>query len=314
MIYTIIFYNMVEIQSIQFGSFPSIESVSILEDTIYNLELEKADLISKLVERERFLQKEKDEFIGSFTPILQKKTLEINELKKELETSKSNNEKLIKTANNDKKKIEELQNELKMVREQCKKHYEKYLQRNQENSKLVNEIKELKTVSKPKMLSVACECNMDNDDKEFAIKTLQQSERKLADMDNTLNRSATVIHKLTKELEEEKVISSNLHKTITEKVAIMHNERDLRQDFEHLTNTFRMYLELEMMQLNAALVNSGFTEFAKTAYEMYKGYCDGKLENMLKNVIEERKKVPRSSKNPPPTVKVVPFKSRVFVK
>ena len=115
-------------------------------------------------------------------------------------------------------------------------------------------------------------------------------------------------------LEEEKVISSNLHKTITEKVAIMHNERDLRQDFEHLTNTFRMYLELEMMQLNAALVNSGFTEFAKTAYEMYKGYCDGKLENMLINVVEQRKKVPRSSKNPPPTIRVVPLKSRVFVK
>jgi chromosome segregation ATPase len=302
---------MVEIQSIQFGSFPSIESVSILEDTVYNLELEKADLISKLVERERFLQKEKDEFIGSFTPILQKKTLEINELKKKLEL---NNEKLIQTANNDKKKIDELQNELKMVREQCKKYYEKSLQKNQENSKLVNEIKELKTVTKPKMLSVACECNMDNDDKEIAIKTLQQSERKLADMDNTLNRSANIIHKLTKELEEEKLLSSNLHKTVTEKVAIMHNERDLRQDFEHLTNTMRMYLELEMMQLNAALINSGFTEFAKTAYEMYKGYCDGKLENMLINVVEERKKVPRSTKNPPPKIGVVPLKNRFFVK
>lgn len=305
---------MVEIQPIQFGSFPTIESVSILEDTVLKLEQEKAILISNLIERERILQNEKDEFMTNMSAIMQRNVNEINQLKKELETSKTNNEKLIETANNDKKKLDELQNEVKMVREQCKKLYEKSLQKNQENSKLVNEIKELKTVSKPKMQSIACECNMDNDDKQRAIKTLQQSEKKLADMDATLNRSATVIHKLTKELEEEKVISSNLHKTITEKVAIMHNERDLRQDFEHITNTMRMYLEIEMMQLCAALTNSGFTEFAKTAYDMYKGYCDGKLENMIMNVVEERKKVPRSSKNPPPKVELKPLKARLVIK
>lgn len=309
---------MVEIQPIQFGSFPTIDSVSILEDTILKLEQEKAILIlnhkNDLIERERILQNEKDEFMSNMTAIMQRNVCEINQLKSDLENIKSSNEKLTETTNNDKKKIGELQSDLKMVREQYKKLYEKSLQKNQENSKLVNEIKELKSVPKPKMESIACECNMDNDDKQRAIKTLQQSEKKLADMDATLNRSATVIHKLTKELEEEKVISSNLHKTITEKVAIMHNERDLRQDFEHLTNTMRMYLELEMMQLNAALVNSGFTEFAKTAYEMYKGYCDGKLENMLINVVEQRKKVPRSSKNPPPKVGVMPLKSRVFVR
>jgi len=304
---------MVDIQQIQFGSFPTIESVSILEDTVYNLEQEKADLISKLIERESFLQKEKDDFIASFTPILQKRTLEINNLKKDLETIKNENNKLIEESNIKKTKFEELQTNLKMVREQCKKYYEKTLQKNQENSKLIDEIKELKAV-KPKTESIACQCNMDNDDKEKAIKTLQQTEKKLVEMDTTLNKSETLIRKLNKELEEEKILSSNLHKTIIEKVDLMHRERDLRQDLEHLTNTMRMYLELEMMQLNAAIINSGFTEFAKVAFEMYKGYCNGKLENMLSNVLEERKKVPRSSKNPPPKIGVMPLKSRIFVK
>ena len=304
---------MVDIQQIQFGSFPTIESVSILEDTVYNLEQEKADLISKLIERESFLQKEKDDFIASFTPILQKRTLEINNLKKDLETIKNENNKLIEESNIKKTKFEELQTNLKMVREQCKKYYEKTLQKNQENSKLIDEIKELKAV-KPKTESIACQCNMDNDDKEKAIKTLQQTEKKLVEMDTTLNKSETIIRKLNKELEEEKILSSNLHKTIIEKVDLMHRERDLRQDLEHLTNTMRMYLELEMMQLNAAIINSGFTEFAKVAFEMYKGYCNGKLENMLSNVLEERKKVPRSSKNPPPKIGVMPLKSRIFVK
>ena len=304
---------MVDIQQIQFGSFPTIESVSILEDTVYNLEQEKADLISKLIERESFLQKEKDDFIASFTPILQKRTLEINNLKKDLETIKNENNKLIEESNIKKTKFEELQTNLKMVREQCKKYYEKTLQKNQENSKLIDEIKELKAV-KPKTESIACQCNMDNDDKEKAIKTLQQTEKKLVEMDTTLNKSETIIRKLNKELEEEKILSSNLHKTIIEKVDLMHRERDLRQDLEHLTNTMQMYLELEMMQLNAAIINSGFTEFAKVAFEMYKGYCNGKLENMLSNVLEERKKVPRSSKNPPPKIGVMPLKSRIFVK
>ena len=317
---------MVEIEPIQFGSFPNVNTILNLEERILQLEQEKASLIANLVERERFLQTEKDEFIQSFSPIMQRKNTEINNIKKELETIttsfnkeleniKNDNTKLIEKCNNEKNKIGELQNEVKQVREQCKKLYEKSLQKNLENSKLINEIKELKTsvIIKPKMQTISIECNIENDETKRAIKTLQQSEKKLAEMDNTLLNSHVIIRKLTKELDEERLLSSNLNKTVTEKVTIMHNERDLRQDFEHITNTIRMYLELEMMQMNAAIVNSGFTEFAKVAYEMYKGYCEGKLETMLMNVIEERKKVPRSTKNPPPSVSRIPLKNRVIV-
>ena len=93
----------------------------------------------------------------------------------------------------------------------------------------------------------------------------------------------------------------------------MHRERDLRQDFEQIANAMRMYLEIEMMKLNAAIMNSGFGEFAKTAFEVYKGYCDGKLETIINNVVEERKKVPRSSKNPIATMGVMSINEKGLI-
>ena len=50
-----------------------------------------------------------------------------------------------------------------------------------------------------------------------------------------------------------------------------------------------------MIKMREAISNSGFTEFAKVAYDMYKAYCDGTLEKLITDVSEQRKKVPRST-------------------
>jgi hypothetical protein len=122
-------------------------------------------------------------------------------------------------------------------------------------------------------------------------------------MENAVKKSTKMIESLTKNIEEEQIISLGLRSTITEKVEILHRERDLRIDFEYITNTIRMYLEVEMMKLNTEINVSGFSSFAVAAFNMYKGYCDGALETLVVNAINERKKSPRSSKNQFPEFK-----------
>jgi len=334
---------MTEVEPIQFGTFIADEiistqnepylnsdALSFLESAVYTLQQEKTVLIQTLIERENQLQQEKDEFTASMSGILHKKKQECEEyynqyeamrkktelLKIELETLKNEDEKKsLELSNNT-----QLNDEIKQLRESYKKLYEKKLYITTENSTFRNEILALKkkltllendltnmktTKKSVKMCSVEITCNMDNDVKNAALKTLHNAEKKLADMDTILSKSEETIRKLNKELDNERSLSSNLNKTITEKVDIMHREKDLRQDFEQIANAMRMYLEIEMMKLNAAIMNAGFGEFAKTAFEVYKGYCDGKLETIINNVVEERKKVPRSSKNPVATMGVM---------
>jgi hypothetical protein len=104
--------------------------------------------------------------------------------------------------------------------------------------------------------------------------------------------------------EEEKEISYNLREIIADKIDMASRERSLRIDYEYITNTIRMYLEIEMTKLSSEINVNGFSGFAAAAFNMYKGYCDGStLEKMLEKAIQERTNKPYSNndKNEPTT-------------
>jgi len=287
---------MVDVQNIQFGSFTPLDSVSQLHDTIYALQEEKKALIHNLIARENILQEEKDDFVSKMSMTLYKKSQTYDQLYNQYSIIENLNTSLKKEVDNLTSALEtqrlEYESKMKTILDAENVKYDAL---NSLVEKTTAELKQLKNKPAPtpppappapspvKTDSIGIGCSLDSE--------------RIDAMENAMKKSAQMIESLTKNIEEEQIISLALRSSITEKVKVLHRERDLRIDFEYITNTLRMYIEVEMMKLNTEMNVSGFSSFAVAAFNMYKDYCDGALEKLVADAINERKKSPRSSKN-----------------
>ena len=78
---------------------------------------------------------------------------------------------------------------------------------------------------------------------------------------------------------------------IKDKDNLLEREKTLRTDLQYMLDTIRMYLEIEMMKLSAEINANGLRGFTSVAFNMYRGYCEGVLENMINEAVETRTKV-----------------------
>jgi len=274
--------------SIQFGTYNINENVSFLENAVVELQQQNILLIQQSIERDNELQREKDSFMTEMTAILYKKTAHYNELLNEKlqfeeELTFKNYEiarlKDIVTNHGDTiEKLEVANNEIVRLKNDIKQMIVD-LSRARSIATTVN------SIPLKKMVSVGVECLLGDEELKIYRKKIDYYEKRLYD-------GAESVNNLIREVENERSISAELLKTLKIKEAIACRECDLRKDFEYLTNTIRMYLEVEMTKMAAELKASGISGFAIAAFSMYKGYCNGHFENLLTESIKERTKTP----------------------
>jgi hypothetical protein len=308
---------------IQFGTFASSDQVAFLEATVYQLEQEKRVLLQSLIDNENKIQREKAEYMAGMSQTMHNNNIKCaevqnlyDELQYTLASEKARSCKLEHELIEEKKKSDEitkLKNDLaeseKMGRYIKIENGTLYteiaglkniINRMEKEAKVKNEAASKKNEAAAvkntvKTCSVGVECKIEDTIIGRKIERLSFVEKKLIETAALVSMNEEIIQNLSIELDNEKMLSNSLHQTVTNKVAMMHRERDLREDFEEIANSMRMYLEIWMIKMREAISNSGFTEFAKVAYDMYKAYCDGTLEKLITDVSEQRKKVPRST-------------------
>ena len=297
---------MLTIQPIQFGDFPIVDSTSafILQESVDKLEIEKAELVKTFLEREHQIIKEKDEFTLQMTLLMMKKTEGYQDILEQYKVLESVNTSL-RQENEDLKSAALIHShtydEFKIQHENVCANYQRIItelsklqpivERVVEVERIVETVPEIKT----KMVSIGVGCSIENDEINATIK---KSGQIIEALNKSIENERVTGSKLKADIEEEKAISYGLRETIADKIDMANRERSLRIDFEYLTNTMRMYLEIEMTKLSSEININGFSGFAAAAFNMYKGYCNGStLEKMLEKAVQERTSTPYISEN-----------------
>ena len=288
---------------IQFGSFEPLDSTAFLENVIFELQQQNVLLIQQSIERDNILQREKDEFMSGMTAILHKNTLRCDELMNEkiacenllitytkkstdnynelLQKNKQQEDdiaELQKTNASYVKKLEVANNEITRLKSDSE-HMVLDLARARSIAATVN------IMPSREMVSIGIDCSLDDEEIILFRKKIEHYEKGLYE-------SAYTVNNLMKEVDNERSISAGLLKTLKIKEAIAFREKSLREDFEYLCNTMRMYLEVEMTKMAAEIEASGIAGFAIAAFAMYKGYCTGAFEEILVKAINTRKTSP----------------------
>lgn len=177
----------------------------------------------------------------------------------------------------------------KHLKEDYKKLYDNFKKLQNDNNKLQNQYNKLqeqnKDLSKPKPIikvattSIGITCAFPND------------------LDYIVKTQIKTIEKLSHDLNNERDLScmmsvSNAEKDVLlkEKDKMIESEKSLRMDLQYLVDTMRMYLEIEMMKLSAEINANGLRGFTAVAFNMYRGYCEGVLEKMITEAVENRTK------------------------
>jgi hypothetical protein len=288
---------------IQFGSFEPIDTTAFLENVIFELQQQNALLIQQSIERDNILQQEKDDFMSGMTAILQKNTLRCDELMNEkiacenllttyTKKSTDNYKELLQKNKQQEDEIAELQktNASRLKKIEVAKIEIMRLKSNAEH--MVLNLARARSVAATvnimpsrKTVSIGVDCSLDDEEMILFRKKIEHYEKGLYE-------SADTVNNLMKEVDNERSISAGLLKTLKIKEAIAFREKCLREDFEYLCNTMRMYLEVEMTKMAAEIEASGIAGFTIAAFTMYKGYCTGAFEEILVKAINTRKTSP----------------------
>jgi hypothetical protein len=288
---------------IQFGSFQPIDTTAFLENVIFELQQQNALLIQQSIERDNILQCEKDEFMSGMTAILHKNTLRCDELMNEklacenllttfTKKSTDNYNELLQKNKHQEDEIAELKKTTSTFVEQLAVANNEIarLKTDAENT-MIDLARARATAATVKimphrgMVSIGVECSLGDEEVKLCQKKIEHYEKGIYE-------SADAVNNLVKEVENERSISAGLLKTLKIKEAIAFREKSLREDFEYLCNTMRMYLEVEMTKMAAEIEASGIAGFAIAAFSMYKGYCTGAFEEILVKAINARKITP----------------------
>jgi hypothetical protein len=261
-------------QCVQFGTYLSIDRIAELEQTIYILQVAHSGMIKDCVARDNSIQEEKDIFIKQMTEILEKNKQQFRD---ETGRSKIQYDSLQNKYDDLQRKYELLQNKPEIVDFSLQNKYDD-LQRKYELLK-----------NKPKMI-------------DFSVQTEQSGEvrslnTKLKNIEQLLKNNDKSFKELSKEVEDEKEISQGLRETIKKTAALIHKERELRIDFQELTDVLKTYLEVQIMRMSVGLENKGLSGFADAAVQMYEGYREGKLDKLINEVVKKRLSEVRSTES-----------------
>jgi chromosome segregation ATPase len=187
--------------------------------------------------------------------------------------------------------------ENKNLKEDYKKLYDNYKKLQVDYNKLQNDCSKLqeenKKLNKPKEIikvathTIGLTCSMPNEFDGVVKAQIKTIEKLSHDLNNERDLSAMMS---ISNCEKDKVIKEK-DIIIKDKDKMITAEKTLRSDLQYMLDTIRMYLEIEMMKISAEINANGLRGFTCVAFNMYRGYCEGKLDQMINEAVETRTKV-----------------------